>query len=392
MEKIEYDKSISPSNNKHNPWFKRSVITMYDDSLVNPSSLSLLLDISDALRFFHSDEKWRIHDKDGKLNQLMSPCKSRVLSCLFYEPSTRTQCSFTAAMFRLGGSSMQINTESSSVKKGETLEDTVRCLESYSDILVMRHPEKGSAEKAVKVLKKPLLNAGDGVGEHPTQALLDLYTIRCEMQRFFQSSSSGDANGSSDSKRTKSSSIDEIESLSVVLLGDLLHGRTVHSLIRLLPIGFRLLSKNLKKIEINLVSPAALKLPADIISQTKNVFGDNVVINEYSNLSQCIERADVLYVTRIQKERFKSEEDYMAVKGSFVVDAKLLEHAKKTLIVMHPLPRVDEISTDIDNDPRAAYFRQMEYGMYVRMALIGLVLGDFDVKGLTEAFAAYSSQ
>ncbi len=168
---------------------------MYDDSLVNPSSLSLLLDISDALRFFHSDEKWRIHDKEGKLNQLIGPCKGRVLSCLFYEPSTRTQCSFTAAMFRLGGSSMQINTESSSVKKGETLEDTVRCLESYSDILVMRHPEKGSAEKAVKVLKKPLLNAGDGVGEHPTQALLDLYTIRCEMQRFFQASSSGDANG-----------------------------------------------------------------------------------------------------------------------------------------------------------------------------------------------------
>ncbi len=190
----------------------------------------------------------------------------------------------------------------------------------------------------------------------------------------------------------KSSSIDEIESLSVVLLGDLLHGRTVHSLIRLLPIGFRFLSKNLKKIEINLVSPTTLKLPADIISQTKNVFGDNVVINEYSDLSQCIERADVLYVTRIQKERFKSEEDYMAVKGSFVVDAKLLERAKKTLIVMHPLPRVDEISTDIDNDPRAAYFRQMEYGMYVRMALIGLVLGDFDVKGLTEAFATYSSQ
>jgi len=264
--------------------------------------------------------------------------KGKILASLFYEPSTRTSSSFTAAMERLGGSVIPINeVKYSSVSKGESLADTVRTLECYADVIVLRHPEVGSAAIAAKAAHKPVINAGDGVGEHPTQALLDAFTIREE--------------------------IGHIDGLTVTLLGDLKHGRTVHSLARLL---------SLYKVKLNYVSPDILRMPAELIDELK-VAG--IEQNEYTNLDECLPQTDVLYVTRVQKERFADEATYESVKGAYVIDPKVMKAAKERTIVMHPLPRVGEISPDFDEDPRAAYFRQMEYGLYVRMALLAMVLG-----------------
>mmetsp|Transcript_3348 Transcript_3348/g.3742 ORF Transcript_3348/g.3742 Transcript_3348/m.3742 type:complete len:328 (-) Transcript_3348:61-1044(-) len=271
------------------------------------------------------------------VEKVMNSCKGLVLACVFYEPSTRTNCSFTAAMYRLGGSVVQVNSTGSSVKKGETLSDTVRCLECYCDILVLRHPSKGSALEASEALKKPLLNAGDGAGEHPTQALLDLYTILDEQG--------------------------QIDGLEITLLGDLKYGRTTHSLAKLL---------SRYNVTINYVSPEELKIPEDVKLEVSK--SESVTQREFSNLDDVIASTDVLYVTRIQKERFEDQSIYEAVKNSFIVDCKTLEKAKSKCSVMHPLPRVNEIAVEVDSDPRAAYFRQMENGLYVRMALIGLTL------------------
>jgi len=264
--------------------------------------------------------------------------KGKILANLFYEPSTRTSSSFTAAMERLGGSVIPINeVKYSSVSKGESLADTVRTLECYADVIVLRHPEVGSAAIAAKAAHKPVINAGDGIGEHPTQALLDAFTIREE--------------------------IGHLDGLTVTLLGDLKHGRTVHSLARLL---------SLYKVKLNYVAPDLLRMPAELIEELK---GKGVEQSEYSNLDVCLPGTDVLYVTRVQKERFTDEAVYESVKGAYVIDPKVMKAAKERMIVMHPLPRVGEISTDFDEDPRAAYFRQMEYGLYVRMALLAMVLG-----------------
>lgn len=264
--------------------------------------------------------------------------KGKILANLFYEPSTRTSSSFTAAMERLGGSVIPINeVKYSSVSKGESLADTVRTLECYADVIVLRHPEVGSAAIAAKAAHKPVINAGDGIGEHPTQALLDAFTIREE--------------------------VGHIDGLTVTLLGDLKHGRTVHSLARLL---------SLYKVKLNYVSPDILRMPPTLIDELN---ARKITQEEFSTLDRALPETDVLYVTRVQKERFADEATYESVKGAYVIDPQVMTAAKARMIVMHPLPRVGEISPDLDEDPRAAYFRQMEYGLYVRMALLAMVLG-----------------
>ena len=264
--------------------------------------------------------------------------KGKILANLFYEPSTRTSSSFTSAMERLGGSVIPINeVRYSSVSKGESLPDTVRTLECYVDVIVLRHPEVGASAEAAKYARKPIINAGDGVGEHPTQALLDLFTIVEELG--------------------------QVDGLTVTMLGDLKFGRTVHSLARLL---------SLYDVRLNYVSPEILRMPEEIIRELKD---QNIGQNEYDHLDPPLPETDVLYVTRVQKERFDNLADYEAVKGAYVIGLQTLEAAKDRMIVMHPLPRVGEISMEVDDDPRAAYFRQMEYGLYVRMALLAMVLG-----------------
>jgi aspartate carbamoyltransferase catalytic subunit len=264
--------------------------------------------------------------------------KGKILANLFYEPSTRTSSSFTSAMERLGGSVIPINeVRYSSVSKGESLPDTVRTLECYADVIVLRHPEVGASALAAKYARKPIINAGDGVGEHPTQALLDLFTIVSELG--------------------------QVDGLTVTMLGDLKYGRTVHSLARLL---------SLYRVRINYVSPEILRMPPEILTELK-VNGSEQ--SEHADLEAVLPTTDVLYVTRVQKERFEDPSVYENVRGAYVITPETLQRARERMILMHPLPRVGEISMEVDEDPRAAYFRQMEYGLYVRMALLAMVLG-----------------
>lgn len=264
--------------------------------------------------------------------------KGKVLANLFYEPSTRTSSSFAAAMQRLGGSVIAINeVRYSSVSKGESLPDTVRTLERYADVIVLRHPEVGASALAAEYATKPIINAGDGVGEHPTQALLDLHTIRQELGA--------------------------VDGLKVAMVGDLKYGRTVHSLARLL---------SMYRVTLALVSPEILRMPEEILTDL-SAAGMSVTVHD--RIEDALGDADVLYVTRVQKERFADESEFESVKGAYVVAPDTLNEAKERMIVMHPLPRVSEIAMEVDSDPRAAYFRQMEYGMYVRMALLAMVLG-----------------
>jgi aspartate carbamoyltransferase len=242
-------------------------------------------------------------------------------------------------MERLGGSVIQINdVKFSSVSKGESLPDTIRTLESYSDVIVLRHPETGSAAIAAKFARKPIINAGDGIGEHPTQALLDLFTIREELGT--------------------------IEGLTVTMLGDLRFGRTVHSLAKLLA---------LYGVRLNYVSPELLRMPPELVSQLD---GLGIRQAEFEGLdAQLMADTDVLYVTRVQKERFEKLEEYESVKDAYVITPETMQGFRNRMALLHPLPRVGEISPEVDSDPRAAYFRQMEYGLYVRMALLAMVLG-----------------
>ncbi len=264
--------------------------------------------------------------------------KGKILANLFYEPSTRTSSSFTSAMERLGGSVIPINeVRYSSVAKGESLPDTVRTLECYADVIVLRHPEVGASALAAQYARKPIINAGDGVGEHPTQALLDLFTIVEELG--------------------------QVDGLTVTLLGDLKYGRTVHSLARLL---------SLFQVRLHYVSPELLRMPQEIIEE---VGTRGIPQFEHTTLEECLPESDVLYVTRVQKERFEDLNLYESVKDAYIITCRTLERAKERMIIMHPLPRVGEISMEVDDDPRAAYFRQMEYGLYVRMALLAMVLG-----------------
>jgi len=301
-------------------------------------------DILSVKQFSHADLQYVFgvaHEMRGMVERIgtFDLLKGKILANLFYEPSTRTSSSFTAAMERLGGSVIPISeVKYSSVSKGESLPDTIRTLECYADVIVLRHPETGSAALAAKYARKPIINAGDGVGEHPTQALLDAFTIMEELGR--------------------------LDHLSVTMLGDLKYGRTVHSLARLL--------SNFKGIKLNYVSPEILRMPAEVMAEV----GEKGIIQaEFGQLEKVLPETDVLYVTRVQKERFEDQAVYESVKGAFVIDPEIMKAAKPEMIVMHPLPRVGEISVDFDDDPRAAYFRQMEYGLYVRMALLAMVLG-----------------
>ncbi len=265
--------------------------------------------------------------------------KGYVLACLFYEPSTRTSASFIAAMERLGGGIIPITqgVQFSSVSKGETLADTIRTLEQYADVIVLRHPEIGSAQAAAEAASVPVINAGDGIGEHPTQALLDLFTIREELGR--------------------------LDGLKVAMVGDLRYGRTVHSLTKLL------LEYD---VSLRFVSPDILRLPLSLMNE---VIDRRMNVRETNDVADVIENADVLYVTRIQKERFSDPKQYDEVKDCYTITPELMERAKEKMIVMHPLPRVGEIAPAVDSDPRAAYFRQVKNGMFVRMALLAAVLG-----------------
>jgi aspartate carbamoyltransferase len=264
--------------------------------------------------------------------------KGKILANLFYEPSTRTSSSFLSAMERLGGSVIPISEVTySSVSKGESLPDTIRTLQCYADVIVLRHPEVGAAKLAAEYARKPVINAGDGIGEHPTQALLDLFTISEELGR--------------------------VDGLTVTMLGDLKYGRTVHSLAKLLSSFV---------VRLNYVSPEILTMPAELV---ESLAAKGVSQKQYTTLDPALSESDVLYVTRVQRERFDDLDDYEKVKGAYVISPETMEDAKDEMIVMHPLPRVGEISMELDSDPRAAYFRQMEYGLYVRMALLAMVLG-----------------
>jgi aspartate carbamoyltransferase catalytic subunit len=264
--------------------------------------------------------------------------KHRVLAALFYEPSTRTSASFIAAMERLGGSVIPITqgVQFSSVSKGESLPDTIRTLEQYADAIVLRHPEKGSAAIAARYARKPIINAGDGDGEHPTQALLDLFTILEEL-------------GS-------------IDGLTIAMVGDLRYGRTVHSLTELL-LNY--------EVRLRFVSPEILRMPLNLMNKVRDAGYD---VRETYDVHDVIGEANVLYVTRVQKERFSDLAQYEQVKDYYKITPELLDGTQSPMVVMHPLPRVNEISYEVDEDPRAAYFRQVRNGLYIRMALLAAVL------------------
>lgn len=264
--------------------------------------------------------------------------KGKVLSSFFFEPSTRTRLSFESAMNRLGGKVIGFaDPTATSQKKGESLADTIRMADSYSDVIVVRHPQEGAARLAAEFADVPVLNAGDGAGRHPTQCLLDLFTIITEQKK--------------------------IEKNNVVLLGDLKYGRTVHSLAYAL---------SLFGADLTFVSPESLKMPKEVTQECKDL---GVEPSQTSNLEKAIKDADVLYVTRIQRERFPDAEEYNRVVGIYMVDNQLLENAKENLMVMHPLPRVTEIHPEVDKTPHALYFKQAFNGVPVRMALLSLVAG-----------------
>jgi len=286
--------------------------------------------------FTRSEEMAEMSAKVGRCDLL----KGYIQACVFYEPSTRTSSSFIAAMERLGGATIPITQgiQYSSVSKGESLVDTMLTLEKYADLIVLRHPEIGSAAQAAKYASVPIINAGDGAGEHPTQALLDIYTIRKELGG--------------------------IDGLKIAMLGDLRNGRTVHSLTKLL-MNY--------DVSLRYVSPDTLRLPLNMMNDLINRGMD---VRETDRIEDVIKDVDVLYVTRIQKERFTDMAHYEEVKNYFEITPETLAAAKQKMIVLHPLPRVGEIHYKVDRDPRAAYFRQVENGMYVRMALLAAVLGE----------------
>ncbi len=267
-------------------------------------------------------------------------CKNKILATLFFEPSTRTRLSFEAAMLRLGGEVIGFSEPgSSSVQKGESLSDTIRTVASYADIIAMRNPKEGSALYASEYSRVPIINAGDGGHYHPTQTLTDLLTIH----------------------KTQG----KLDGLTIGLCGDLKFGRTVHSLIKAMT--------KYDNIKFVLISPDELKVPSYITEEVLK----NKPYKEVKYIEESIEELDVLYMTRVQKERFFNEADYIRLKDSYILTPEKLKNAKETLSILHPLPRVNEISVEVDKDPRACYFEQVEYGMYVRMSLIMKLLEVF---------------
>jgi aspartate carbamoyltransferase catalytic subunit len=297
-----------------------------------------------SIRDFSKEEIYKILDvaKDmvetAKGEKQSDILKDHILATLFFEPSTRTRLSFESAMNRLGGSVINISgIEGSSLVKGESLSDTIKMAESYADIIVLRHPFEGAARLSGEVSKKPLINGGDGAGQHPTQTLLDLFTIREEL-------------GAIDGK-------------DVALIGDLKYGRTVHSLSYALA---------LLGAKVNLVAPELLQMPNEVIDHLSEI-GQKPTV--FENLEDVIDKVDVVYMTRIQKERFADPNDYKKVAKVFTIRNSLLKNARDDLIILHPLPRVGEIHPEVDSTKHALYFKQAFNGVPVRMALLGLLLG-----------------
>jgi carbamoyl-phosphate synthase/aspartate carbamoyltransferase len=311
------------------PFYKKNIVSVKD---FDRKQLHFLFGVAQEMR--------SLVEKHGQINLL----QGKVMCSAFWEPSTRTSCSFETAMTRLGGGVVSINQITSSIAKGESLGDTgksffnsVRTLGSYGDVIVMRHPEKNSVATAAKFSPVPIINAGDGTGEHPTQAFLDIFTIREELGT--------------------------CSNLTVTLVGDLKNGRTVHSLVKLL---------SLYGVKLNYISPPSLRMPEEVKNTIQKAGCSQY---ESADLAEVIPDTDVLYVTRVQKERFSSLEEYEKVANNYVISPKTLVTAKSNMIIMHPLPRINEIDPEVDFDQRAAYFRQMKYGLYVRMALLALILG-----------------
>ena len=267
-------------------------------------------------------------------------CKYKKLATLFFEPSTRTRLSFEAAMYELGGNVLGFSeAQSSSAAKGESVSDTVKTVEAYADIIAMRHPKEGAPTIAAMKTQIPIINAGDGGHNHPTQTLTDLLTIKREIGR--------------------------LDNLTVGLCGDLKFGRTVHSLIQAMV--------RYKNVKFIMISPKELKLPEYLVNEV--LLKNNVEFIETESLDEAMDKLDILYMTRVQKERFFNEADYVRLKDTYILTPEKLERAKETMRVLHPLPRVNEISVEVDNDPRACYFRQARNGKYIRMALIMKLLG-----------------
>ena len=305
-----------------NKFFQKNIISVRD---LDKQELETIFDAVEKIIKLDPNERQKI-------------ARGKTLGYLFLEPSTRTRLSFQAAIALLGGTSLGIaDIASSSAKKGESLADTVKIMSIYSDILVLRHTLDGSSRFAAEVSSKPVINAGSGTEEHPTQAILDLFTIRKEKKK--------------------------IDGLKIGIVGDLKYGRTVYSLL------YALANYDVK---VHLISPEVLKIRPDSIYEIKN----SLSFTESTNIEEYISDLDVLYVTRIQKERFPDEEEYLKVKGSYVIGLDLLQKMKDDAIILHPLPRLDEISTDVDKTKQARYFEQAEYGKYTRAALMGLILNE----------------
>ncbi len=295
-----------------------------------------------SIKDFSKEELLHVLDKAAEIEKNRAKysemLKGKVMAALFFEPSTRTRLSFESSMHRLGGSvigfSDSINT---SISKGETFEDTIKIIDGYADLIVVRHPEAGSSKRAADVAKQPVINAGDGAHEHPTQTFIDLYTIRKSCGR--------------------------LENLKVGFLGDLKYGRTVHSL------AFALSRFNPT---LYFISPKSLKMPE---SDLKELKAKGITCYEEEDLLKVSENLDVLYVTRIQKERFLNPEDYKQVKGVYQLDTPFLKHTKPELRILHPLPRIDEINPQLDKAPQSIYFEQAHNGIPIRMALLSMILG-----------------
>jgi len=296
-----------------------------------------------SIKDYTKEQLEKIFTSTDKIMQLSSSqrqeiCKGKTLGYLFYEPSTRTRLSFDSAIASIGGNSLGIsNISSSSTQKGESLADTVKMMSIYSDILVLRHTLDGSSRFASEISDKPVINAGSGTEEHPTQAIQDLFTIKKEKKK--------------------------IDGLKIGIVGDLKYGRTVYSLLHGL---------GNYDVDVRLISPKSLRIRSDSTYEIKK----NLDFTESTQLEDHIDELDVLYVTRIQKERFPDEEEYLKVKGSYVVGLDIIKKMKDDSIILHPLPRIDEISTDVDKSKNAKYFQQAEYGKHTRAALLALILNE----------------
>jgi len=305
-----------------NEFYEKNIISVRD---LDKQKLELIFDATDKIIDMSQDNRREI-------------ARGKTLGYLFFEPSTRTRLSFESAIALLGGTSVGIaDAASSSIHKGETLGDTVKVISSYCDVLVLRHSLDGSSRFAAEISNKPVINAGSGTEEHPTQTIQDLFTIKKEKKK--------------------------IDGLKIGITGDLKYGRTVYSLLY----GLRNYD-----VDVHLISPESLRIRSDSTYDIKK----ELSYTESSNIDEYIEDLDVLYVTRIQKERFPDEEEYAKVKGSYVIGSDMVKKMKDDAIILHPLPRIDEISVDVDNTKQAKYFEQAEYGKYTRAALLGLILNE----------------